>query len=73
VDVDDVSVVDAVGGACLTKHPGSEVSLATQIGADEFHRDDAIDEHVPSAVDDAHPALANARLETVTTRDHSSE
>ena len=69
VDVDDVRVVDAVGGARLAQHPRAQVRLAAQIGADQLDRDDAIDEHVAGAVDDAHAAFADARLEPVATGD----
>ena len=57
VDVDDVGVVDAVGGARLAEHPRAQVRLAAQVGANQLQRDDAVDEHVPGAVDDAHAAL----------------
>ena len=60
VNVDDVRVVDAVGGASLAQHPRSEVRLAPKIGTDEFDRDDPIDEHVPRAVHDAHATFADA-------------
>jgi hypothetical protein len=68
VDVDDVRVVDAVGGARLAEHPRAEVRLAAQVGADELERDDAVDEHVARSVDDAHradsarPTFAEARF-----------
>ena len=65
VDVDDVRVVDAVGGARLAQHPRAEVRLAAQVGANQLERDDAIDEHVARAVDDAHAAFAEARFEAI--------
>ena len=68
VDVDDVRVVDAVGRARLAQHPGPQVRLAPQVRADQLHRDDAVDEHVAGAVDDAHAAFADARLEAVAAR-----
>ena len=37
VDVDDVRVVDAVGGARLAQHPCSKVRLAAQVGPNELH------------------------------------
>src|SRR6185436_8718344 len=70
VDVDDVSVVDAVRGARFPEHPGAEMRLAAQVRPDQLDRDDAVDEHVPGAVDDAHPALADARFEAVTPGDY---
>ena len=65
VDVDDVRVVDAVGGARFAQHPRAQVRLAAQVGADQLDRDDAIDEHVTGAVDDAHAAFADPRLEPI--------
>jgi hypothetical protein len=69
VDVDDVRVVDAVGRARLPEHPCSKVRFTTQVRANELQRDDAIDEHVARAVDDAHAPFTKQRLETVATRD----
>ena len=60
VDVDDVGVVDAIGRARFAQHPSAQVRLAAQVGANQLHRDHAIDEHVASAVHDAHAAFANA-------------
>ena len=73
VDVDDVRVVDAVGGARFAQHPGAQVRLAAQVGANELHRDDAVDEDVAGAVDDAHASFADARLEPVAARDDAAE
>ena len=73
VDLDDVSVVDAVGGACLAQHPRAKVGLASEIGSDQLEGHDAVDEDVPGPVDDAHPALAEERFEPVATGDHSAE
>jgi hypothetical protein len=60
VDVDDVRVVDAVRGARLAEHPRTEVRLAAQIRANELEGDDAIDEDVARAIDDAHAAFAES-------------
>jgi len=46
VDVDDVRVIDAVGGARLAQHPLAQVRLAAEIRANELERHDAIDEDV---------------------------
>ena len=73
VDVDDVRVVDAVGGARLAQHPRAKMRLAAQIGANQLQRDDAIDEHVAGAIDDAHAAFAEARLEPVAPGDDLAE
>jgi hypothetical protein len=73
VDVDDVRVIDAVGRARFAKHPRSKVRLATQVGANEFEGDDALDEHVPRPVHDPHSAFAEPRLETVSSGDDFSE
>jgi hypothetical protein len=70
VDVDDVRVIDAVGRPRFAQHPGTEVRLAAQIGADQLQRDHAIDEHVARAVDDAHAPFAEARFEPVSPCDH---
>ena len=73
VDVDDVRVVDAVGGARFAQHPGAQVGLAAQVRADELERDDAVDEHVTGAIDDAHPALADARFQPVPPGDDATQ
>jgi hypothetical protein len=73
VDIDDVRVVDAVGRARFAKHPRSKVRLAAQVGADQFHRDDAIDEHVARAIYDAHAPFSDSRFETVAARDDAAE
>ena len=73
VDVDDVRVIDAVGGARLAEHPRAEVRLAAEVRADQLERDDAVDEDVTGAIDDAHAAFAGARLEPVATGDDASE
>jgi hypothetical protein len=73
VDVDDVRVVDAVGRARLAQHPRAEVGLAAQVGANELQRDHPVDEDVTGAIDDAHSAFARPSLQTVATRDHTSE
>ena len=58
VDVDDVRVIDAVGGARFAQHPRAQVGLAAQVGANQLERDDPVDEHVARAIDDAHAAFA---------------
>ena len=73
VDVDDVGVIDAVGGARLAQHPGAEVRLAAQVGPDQLEGDHPIDEDVPGAVHDAHPALAEPRLEAIPAGDDLSD
>src|SRR5262249_41578065 len=73
VDVDDVRVVDAVRRARLAKHPRAKMRLAAQIRANQFQRDDAIDEHVASAIDDAHSAFTRARFESIAPRDDAAE
>src|SRR5690606_4170348 len=70
VNVDDVRVVDSICGACFSQHPRAKVRFSTQVGPNEFDGDDAIDEHVPSAVDDAHAALTNAGFESVAPCDY---
>jgi hypothetical protein len=40
VDVHDVRVVDAVGGARLAEHPRTQVRLTAQVGADELQGDE---------------------------------
>ena len=72
VDVDDVGVVDAVGGARLAQHPRAQVGLTPQVGPNQFQRDDAVDEDMARAVDDAHPAFANACLQTIAARDNAA-
>jgi hypothetical protein len=69
VDVDDVRVVDAVGRARLAQHPGPEVGLAAQVGADELEGHDPVDEDVAGAVDHPHPAFAQSSLEPIPSRD----
>ena len=49
------------------------MSLAAEIGADQLDRDDAVDEHVPGAVHDAHTALPDARFEAITPSDDFAE
>jgi hypothetical protein len=73
VDVDDVRVIDAIRGARFAQHPRAQVRFATEVGANQLHGDDAIDEHVSRAVDDAHAAFADARLEPVTARNDATE
>ena len=73
VDVDDVRVIDAVGGARFAQHPRAQVRLAAQIGANQLERDDAIDEDVAGAIDDAHAAFAEPRLEPVAPGDDFPE
>jgi hypothetical protein len=68
VDVDDVCVVDSVRRASFTEHPRAKVRLAAQVGPNQFDCHDSIDEHVARAVDDAHTAFADSRLEPVTSR-----
>ncbi|MEP7125962.1 MAG: hypothetical protein ABJE95_33830, partial [Byssovorax sp.] len=69
VDVDDVRVIDAVRRARLAQHPGSQMRLAAEVGADELEGDDSIDEDVSGPVNDAHPALSEASFEAITTGD----
>jgi hypothetical protein len=45
------------------------VRFAAEIRADQLDRDDPIDEHVTGSINDTHPALADASLQAVTTRD----
>ena len=47
----------------------NEVRLAPEVGPDELQGDHALDEDVAGSVDDAHPALAEPRLEAVPTGD----
>ena len=73
VDVDDVSVVDAVGRASLAQHPRAQVRFAAEVRADQLHRDHAIDQHVAGAVHDAHATFADARFEAVSPSDYLAE
>ena len=52
------------------EHPRAEMRLAPEVGPDQLQRDDAVDEHVARAIDDAHPAFADARLEPVAPGDY---
>src|SRR6187549_1136 len=45
------------------------MGLAPQIRTDQLDRYHSVDENVTSSIDDAHPALTDALLEPVTTRD----
>jgi hypothetical protein len=65
VNIDDVRMVDAIGGPRLAQHPCPKMRFTTQVWPDELHGYYAVDEHVPSAVDDAHPAFADAGFEPV--------
>jgi len=73
VDVDDVRVIDAIGGARFSEHPCAEVRLPAEIGANELERDDAIDEHVACSVDDAHTAFTGACFEAIAPGDDAAE
>jgi hypothetical protein len=53
---------DTICGARLAQHPGAKVSLASQIWPDQLDGHDAVDEHVPRPIDDAHATLADASL-----------
>src|SRR6185369_9865718 len=66
-------VVDAVGGARFAQHPCAQVRFSPQIGPDQLEGDDALDENVASAVDHAHPALAEPRFQPVPPRHHLAE
>ncbi|MFO0669228.1 MAG: hypothetical protein U0235_06300 [Polyangiaceae bacterium] len=69
VDVDDVRVVDPIRGARFAQHPRAKVRFSAQIRADELERDDAIDEDVAGAIDDAHSAFTGSGFEAITTGD----
>ena len=62
VNVDDVSVVDAVGSARFAQHPCAEMSFSAQVRSYQFDRNDPIDEDVTGSINDAHPPFADARL-----------
>jgi hypothetical protein len=49
------------------------VRFTAKIRPDELDGHDAIDEDVAGSIDDAHPAFADARLETITAGDHTPE
>jgi len=68
-----VRVIDAVRGARLAEHPRAQVRFTAQIRADELESDDAIDEDVAGAIDDAHAAFAEARLEAITPGHHATD
>jgi hypothetical protein len=42
--------------------------LASEVRPNELQRDDAIDQHVTSAIDDSHPAFTKLGLESVSSR-----
>ncbi len=73
VDVDDVRVVDAIGGARLAQHPRAEVRLSAEVGPNQLDRDHAVDEDVSRAIDDAHAAFADARFEAIAAGDDFAE
>jgi len=64
-----VRVVDAIGGARLAQHPSAQMRFASQVGSDQLDGDDTVDEHMTGSIDDAHPALTNARLEPIAAGD----
>jgi len=64
-----VGVVDAVGGSRFAQHPCAQMRLAAQVWTDQFDGDDTVDENVPRAINDTHPAFADTRLEAVATGD----
>ena len=66
-------VVDAVRRARFAEHPRAEVSLAAQVRPNQLQCDDAVDEDVTRAIDDAHAAFARPGLEPVSTGDDASE
>ena len=68
-----MGVVDAVRRSCFAEHPGAEMSLAAEVGPDELHGDDAVDEDVARSVHDPHAAFANARLKPVAPSNHPIE
>jgi hypothetical protein len=45
------------------------VRLTAEIRANELERNDALDEHMPSSIDDAHSTFTKARFESIATRD----
>jgi hypothetical protein len=73
VNVDDVRVIDAVGGARFAQHPSAEMRLAAEVRADQLERDDALDENVAGPIDDAHAAFAEACLEAIAAGDDFAE
>jgi len=58
-------VIDAIGGARLAQHPRAKMRFTAQVGANQLHRYDAIDEYVSGAINDTHPAFANSCFEAI--------
>jgi hypothetical protein len=73
VNIDDVSVVDAVCGARFAHHPSAQVRLASQVGPNELQRNDAVDEHVSCSINDAHSALTKQRFQSISTGNDLAE
>ena len=66
-------VIDAVRGPRLSQHPRAQVRLAPQVGPDELHRHDAVDEHVTRSVNDAHTPFADPRFQAIPAGDDAPE
>ena len=73
LDVDDVCVVHPVGGARLAEHPGAQVSLAPQVGADQLDRHHSVDQHVAGPIHDTHASLADAGLQPISAGDDPTQ
>ena len=65
VDRDDVRVVDRRGQPRLAQEPLAEAHVLGQLRREDLQRDVAVEREVVGAVDDAHPAAAEQRLQPV--------
>ena len=54
----DVGMVERAGGACLLLEPAKAVSVARELSAQHFDRDESIESGITGAIDLAHPADA---------------
>jgi hypothetical protein len=62
-------VVDAIRRARLAQHPSAQMRLTAQVRADELQGDDALDEDVPGAINDAHTSFTKPGFKAITSCD----
>jgi hypothetical protein len=71
-DVDDVAVLQPAERSGLDPEAALELGVVSVDGTDELERKASLESDVPGLVDQAHPSLAEAPVESILPVDHSA-